>query len=140
MAEILHRLTIKVPPAKVYQALTEQKGLANWWTKHVIAEPKVDSIAEFTFNHGQTKFRMKILKLIPNRAVAWHCLGGHPEWIDTQIYFDLTGDAKQTILNFAHRRWKSANGVLPICSFDWAHYLTSLRMYLEKGRGFPVRD
>ena len=142
MAEILHQLSIKASPTNVYQALTEQKGLANWWTRHAKAEPLVNSVAQFTFDHGQVIFRMKILKLIPNRMVVWHCLGGHPEWNDTQIVFELAPASKTgvSVLNFSHSRWRRTDGILPKCSFDWAHYLASLRAYLEKGRGYPVRD
>lgn len=140
MAEILHELFIKVPPGKVYQALTEQKGLANWWTRHTQAEPRINSIAQFSFEHGQTTFRMKILRLITNKAVVWHCVGGHPEWDDTQIYFELEPSKDGTILHFAHRGWKRPTGILPKCSFDWARYLMSLRSYLEKGKGYPARD
>jgi len=33
MPDILHQLTIKVPPEPVWEALTRQKGLASWWTR-----------------------------------------------------------------------------------------------------------
>lgn len=139
MAEILHQLTIKASPGRVYKALTEQKGLASWWTQFVTAEPRVDSVGEFLFEGGKVNLRMKILKLLPNRAVVWHCMGGHPEWASTQISFELEQNENQTILRFAHRGWRSPNGILPICSFDWARYLMSLRSYLEKGQGYPAR-
>jgi len=129
MAEILHELVIKSSPTKVYQALTEQKGLANWWTRHVQAEPRTNSIAQFSFDHGKVTLRMKILRLIPNKAVVWHCVGGSPEWDDTQIYFELAPNRDGTTLNFAQRGWKRPTGVLAKCSFDWARYLMSLRAY-----------
>lgn len=140
MSEILHQLNIKAPPGKVYQALTEAKGLANWWTQHVVAEPRVNSIAQFTLEHGQMPLRMKILRLIPNKAVVWHCVGGHPEWIDTQLYFELEPIKEGTVLHFAHRGWKRLTGILPKTNFEWARNLMSLRAYLEKGKGYPARD
>ena len=139
-AEILHQLSIKAPIGKVYQALTEQKGLASWWTQHTTAEPRINSIAQFSFEHGQTVFKMKILRLIPNKMVVWHCIGGHPEWEDTQLYFELAPARDGTVLNFSHRGWKRPTGILAKCSFDWARYLMSLRAYLEKGKGYPARD
>jgi uncharacterized protein YndB with AHSA1/START domain len=140
MAEILHQLFIKASPTKVYHALTDQKGLASWWTRHTQTEPRVNSIAQFSFEHGQTVFKMKIIRLLPNKAVVWHCVGGHPEWEDTQVYFELEPSKDGTILHFAHRGWKRPTGILPRCSFDWAKYLMSLRSYLEKGKGYPARD
>lgn len=140
MAEILHELSIKAPIGKVYQAITEPKGLANWWTRHVQGEARSNSIMQFSFDHGQTVFRMKILRLIPNKAIVWHCVGGQPEWEDTQIYFELEPNRDGTIVHFAHRGWKRPTGILPRCNFDWARYLMSLRSYLEKGKGYPARD
>jgi uncharacterized protein YndB with AHSA1/START domain len=35
MPEILHRVGIKSTVDKVYQALSEESGLAGWWTKNV---------------------------------------------------------------------------------------------------------
>lgn len=139
MADILHQLAIRCSPTQTYQALTDRKGLSHWWTRHVNAEAMVNSIAQFTFDHGNTVFRMKIVKLIPNRAVVWHCMSGHPEWQDTQISFDLQASQTGTILDFAHRGWKRTTGTYPKCNFDWARYLVSLRNYLEKGQGFPSR-
>lgn len=140
MAEILHSLTIKATPGKVYFALTNQKGLASWWTRHARAEAITDSIAEFPFDHGKTNFRMKIIRLIQNKLVMWHCLGGHRSWEGTQISFEIIPEGQAVRLNFAHKGWRGVGGIYPQCNFEWAHYLASLRSYLERGRGFPARD
>lgn len=140
MAEILHSLTIKTTPGKLYFALTNQKGLASWWTRHVTTEPKVDSVAEFTFDHGNTHLRMKIIRLIQNKLVVWHCLGGHPEWESTQINFEIIPQSNQVRLNFEQRGWRTTTGNYAQVNFEWAHYLASLRAYLERGKGFPARD
>jgi uncharacterized protein YndB with AHSA1/START domain len=137
MTDILHQLFIRATPAQVYSALTERKGLSHWWTRDVDVEPMVNSIAQFTFDHGRTELRMKIIKLIPNRSVIWHCMSGDPEWEDTQISFDLEAARDGVILHFAHRGWKRTTGTFPKCNFNWAKYLVSLRNYLEKGKGFP---
>jgi len=49
MAEIKHLLMIQASAEKVYQAITEETGLAAWWTEEVKAKPEVNSIAEFIF-------------------------------------------------------------------------------------------
>ncbi len=139
MAEILHQLIIKVPPLRVYQALTEQKAITGWWTQYARCEPRVDSVAEFEFDSGKLKLRMKIVKLLPQRTVVWHCLAGPEEWVGTQISFELQLADKNTILNFAHRGWKSSLYTLPFYNFEWARQLMSLRAYLEKGKGYPYR-
>jgi uncharacterized protein YndB with AHSA1/START domain len=139
MADILHQLFIRATPTSIYHALTDPKGLANWWTRFVNGEPMVNSIVQFTFDHGNTIIRMKIVKLIMNRSVVWHCISGYPEWEDTQISFDLEVARDGTLLHFAHRGWRRTSGYYPKYNFEWAKYLVSLRNYLEKGKGFPAR-
>lgn len=139
MADILHQLFIRTQAPQVYHALTDTKGLANWWTRHVNAQPMVNSIAQFTFDHGKTILRMKIVKLIPNRQVVWHCMSGYPEWEDTQISFDIEATKEGTLVHFSHRGWKRTSGTYPKHNFEWAKYLVSLRNYLEKNKGFPAR-
>ena len=139
MAEILHQVTIKAPPIKVYHALTEQKALSGWWTKYVNFEAKIGSVAEFELEGGKIKLRMKILKLLPQRAIVWHCMAGPAEWVGTQITFDLLPADGFTTLNFSHRGWKSITRALPHYNFEWARYLLSLRAFVEKGKGFPDR-
>ena len=56
MADILHRIKIKAPPERVYEALTTEQGLADWWTKDV--KIRIDSIAEFGFNNHSLVTRM----------------------------------------------------------------------------------
>ena len=139
MPEILHQLLLKASPNRVYQALTEQKGLAHWWIQYVSCEPRLDSIAEFEFAGGKIKVRMKILKLLPNRTVVWHCLAGPTEWIGTQITFNLPQPPRNA-LNFSHRGWRSQMNTLPMHNFEWARHLMSLRAYLEKGKGYPIKN
>jgi uncharacterized protein YndB with AHSA1/START domain len=139
MADILHQLTIKTNPSQLYHALNDKKGLMGWWTRDVNFEPMVNSIAQFTFEHGKAEVRLKIIKLIPNRAVVWHCLNGFPEWEDTQIAFDIEAVRDGCILHFSQRGWRRTTGSYPKYNFEWAKYLVSLRNYLEKGKGFPAR-
>lgn len=145
MPDILHQLVIDGPAPAVYRALTEPDGLAAWWTTDVDAEPELGSVASFGFDGRSTLFKMKIEDLTPNEFVRWHCVGGHPEWEHTEITFDLTelsgnggeSGAGRTVLYFAHRGWESTDGILAMCSFDWARYLTSLQAYVETGTGSP---
>jgi uncharacterized protein YndB with AHSA1/START domain len=41
MADILHRVGIQASADKVYWALSDEKGLAGWWTKDVQASATV---------------------------------------------------------------------------------------------------
>ena len=122
---------------RVYAALTQPTGLASWWTKDTRATPTLRSVAQFGFNNRQTIFKMHIDALEPNKLVRWRCLGDHPEWTDTEVIFELTPDAHGMILRFSHLKWKSTDGILARCSYDWARYLTSLKSYVETAIAMP---
>ena len=140
MADILHKISIAAPPAKVYAALTEERGLAGWWTENVRAEPTVGSIARFRFD-DDTGPDMEIVDLQPDRLVHWRCVAKVPgptdEWIGTEFFFELEPVAGGTVLRFSQRRWLEASDFLRYCSIKWATYLVGLKSLLETGRGTP---
>lgn len=141
MPDIIHQVTIKGTGPQIYHALTQQEGLAGWWTRHTQAEPVVGSTSSFSFNKGETVFSMRIETLDEPTHVRWRCLSGHPEWAGTNIEFDLNQlDDDTTQVNFKHLGWRSTDGILGLCSYDWAGYLWSLKELIENGAGHPYED
>jgi len=138
MPEILHTVPILGKRAKVYKAITEQNGLRAWWTRFTMAEPTIGYVNEFGFG-GAFKFEMRVDELERDEFVQWTCLGGHEEWINTCLQFRLEQmeDKKHTLIHFSHTHWLRNDGVMPQCSYDWAQYLRSLKMYIEQGKGTP---
>ena len=162
MHDIVHELTIAVPPAAVYEAITTQAGLASWWTTDCDARPEVDSIATFTFGPrgGLSRSRvghpgedtvtltMKVDLLESPELVHWDCTGGPDEWVGTKIAYrvegvDTDGDGEPdggSLVRFWHGEWEFEDGLLPGASFQWAMDLDSLRRHLETGTGSPATD
>lgn len=139
MADILHRIGIKAAPEKVYAALTEQAGLAGWWTKETKASPNIGAILQFRF--GDRGFNdMKVLEMVPNKRVKWQCVDGAKEWIGTELTFDLKQKDGSTIVLFAHRGWKEQVEFMHYCSTKWGVYMLSLKWFLEKGKGAPYPE
>jgi uncharacterized protein YndB with AHSA1/START domain len=67
MPDILHRVGIKSSTHEVYKALSEENGLAGWWSKNVKASPTVGAVDQFSF--GDRGFNdMKVVELVPRRA------------------------------------------------------------------------
>ena len=67
MFDILHRIGIRAPAEKVFNALSEEAGLAGWWTRDVKAAPSVGAINHFRF--GDKGFNaMKVLELLPGQS------------------------------------------------------------------------
>jgi uncharacterized protein YndB with AHSA1/START domain len=135
MPEIRHNVTINATPEKVYEAITTQEGLANWWAKQTIAKPEVGFVNIFTF--GTFRNEMKVTMLNPNKKVEWHCINSLEEWIGTKISFDLEEKNGRTILRFAHSGWKAVTDIFAGCNYDWGRFMTSLKSFCEKGTGTP---
>jgi len=103
MPDILHRIGIKASPETVYAALTEQEGLAGWWTIETEVEPRVGAILQFRFG-GRGFNDMKVLELVPGRRVKWECVDGAREWIGIDLRPEKQKDGS-TIVLFAQRGW-----------------------------------
>lgn len=139
MPDILLQIPIAAQPEKIFQALTEQSGLTSWWTDQVQAEPRVGSVAVFTFEGGQVVMNMRIAELDRPNRVAWEVADpAPPEWGGTTITFDISeADQGGSSLLFGHRGWASTSASFAAINYNWAYYLTSLKDHLEKGEGFP---
>ena len=134
MPEILHRVGINVPARRVFDALTTIDGLRSWWVSNAEGNPARGGVIDFRF------CRMRVLESMPDRKVQWQCISGPPEWIDTEVTFDLQWKEEQTFVLFKHARWKEPVEFMSHCSTKWASFLFSLRDFLETGRGRPTPD
>ncbi len=136
MVYIKHKLTLKATADKVFDALTTQEGLQNWWAKQTVAKPAIGFVNEFTF--GSVKNEMEITRLTPGREVAWKVLASSDEWVNTTLSFQLETKEDKTILRFTHDGWKSATDFYAECNYAWGKFMTSLKAYCETGTGTPV--
>lgn len=141
MPDIIHRIGIKSSAAQVYKALSTTEGLAHWWTEEVEGDEKVGGRIAFTFRTEtgdiKGKMVMEVVQLNPDKSVRWRCIDGPPEWIGTDITFDLSLQDGQIIIIFGHRNWREAVESMAHCSTKWAVFLLSLREYVETGKGKP---
>lgn len=135
---IRHQVGIKATPEAVYQALTDTKKLAAWWTSDTRGEgARVGAVLQFWFGDFCQKFEVTELK--PNQSVAWKgAMDGLEEWAGTEVRFTLKQDEKQTWVDFAHGGWESDGDFFSHCSTKWAVFMLSLKDLLEKGKGQPA--
>jgi uncharacterized protein YndB with AHSA1/START domain len=137
VAEILHLFNIKTTDAsKVYDAITTQEGLSNWWTTETTATPEVNSIATFRFLPDYYD-EMKITKLEKNRRVEWHCIVGDKQWVGTKIIFSIEPEQNSINLRFSHTDWREKTDFYAVCNYHWGLYMKSLKTYVETGKGNP---
>ena len=141
MVDIVHRIGIKAPAAKVYEAVATTQGVAGWWTRDTTgtAGPGGRVTVRFRRKDGEEIGRMdfEMTRLEPGREVHWRILDGPQEWVGTDVTFDLSQDGDMTILVFGHRNWKEPVEFMAHCSTKWAVFLLSLRELVETGTGKP---
>jgi len=147
MPEITYKFTIDASPAMVFDALTDQQHIAQWWTPDCTVERRVGGHATFEFKGSTGKLDgyalMHIENLLPGKLVVWKCVEqdyqGINDWVGTTVRFRLADNGRGgTDMDFAHLDWKSTEGSYPRCVAGWEHVLlTSLKNYLEIGKGSP---
>jgi len=136
MAEIHHQVGIKASPEQIYQLLSTDLGLSQWWTNDISGAGEVGSIIQFRFNGAGPDFL--VTNLIPNKLVQWKHSGNMPdEWMGTEIEFHLVVSKNQTLVRFKHARWQEPSDFMAHCSTKWAVFLLSLKEALECGTGKP---
>lgn len=141
MVEIIHGLPIKGEKEKIYQALTTKQGLSSWWTTDVKVDQKIGSTSEFGFYGHKAIHYMKITNLKPSSEVEWMCEKSPiEEWNQTKINFTIKDvDPKNPFapnLRFVQSGLKSTDNYGPI-NYNWAKFLTSLKNFVETGKGDP---
>ncbi|MFA9418648.1 MAG: SRPBCC domain-containing protein [Gammaproteobacteria bacterium] len=136
MAEIRHRVGISGSAADIYQLLSTNQGLSQWWTRDTQGAGGVGSIIQFRFGDDGPEF--EVIELIPDRLVRWRHSGKMPgEWIGTEIVFELEQQNHQTILLFSHYNWKQSSSFLAHCSTKWGIFMMSIKSCIETGLGHP---
>jgi uncharacterized protein YndB with AHSA1/START domain len=77
MKTIHHVIDMEVPAGTVWSALTNERGLAGWWTTNVRGEAaSVGGRIDFRFG-GDFNPVMEVVSLEPTELVEWRCVGGH---------------------------------------------------------------
>ena len=136
--EIWHEILINASPNDLYEAVTDVKKLAHWWTTDTRGQSEVGKTLEFWFGGSRAAAVMEVTALKPQELVQWRVVdGGAKEWIGTEIEFKIFRDQAKTFLHFRHSKWPEDAKMFPKCSMDWAVYLLSLKELVEKGKGHP---
>lgn len=138
MPNILLEVTVESTPDNIYKAITEQKGLSSWWTTSSKAEAKEGTTSEFNFPGGFV-IKMKVDKLdSANHKVKWTAVQGAPDWGGTYVTWELTPVDNGTKVVLGHHNYGSYDGSFGAVAYNWASFLTSLKQYVETGKGMPV--
>ena len=138
MANIEHLLFIQAPAAKVYEALTTERGLAEVWTRELSVSRQIGDT--LTFRFGPDEDRMRLTELAPDRRVVWECVESDPQWVGTTIVFELEERSGKTSVKLGHLNWREVTPFYWSCNYNWAMFLYSLKLYVEKGKGMNYQS
>ncbi len=140
MVNIIHRVGIKAPLQKVYEAVASTEGISGWWTKDTTGKPGLGQsiIVRFHSPEGREIGSMEMEVSTPeNHKVHWKILSGPQEWIGTEVTFDLHQEEDYTIVIFGHKNWREEVEFKAHCSMKWAIFMLSLKQLVETGKGKP---
>jgi predicted ester cyclase/uncharacterized protein YndB with AHSA1/START domain len=135
-----YQQTIRVhaSPGKLFDALTTAAGLTAWWDR---ATGSGDTGGELRFQmNAPEPLVIQVDEAARPTSVRWTVTECSflPDWIGTQPVFTITAvDGGESDLCFRHHGLNSALDCSEMCSASWNHFMTSLRDYVETGRGSP---
>jgi uncharacterized protein YndB with AHSA1/START domain len=131
-------LRVKALPNAVFDALTTVTGLAAWWNP---ATGSGESGGDLRFiMKAPEPLVMHVDEASRPTSVRWSVTDCPflPDWIGTRPTFSISPvDRQNTELHFRHHGLDQDLECIGVCSRSWDHYMTSLRDYLETGRGSP---
>src|SRR5687767_839637 len=106
MAEILLRVPVDAEAKTIYESVATTDGVNGWWSNHTEGPEGVGSTMKVAFPDAPITFDFEVTEEVPGERVAWRCLAGPPEWIGTEVHFDMqTDDEGSTSVLFTHEGW-----------------------------------
>lgn len=138
MAEILLRVPVDAEAKAAYETVATSKGINGWWNNHTEGPDGVGSTMKITFPDAPMTFDFEVTEEVPGERVAWRCLAGPPEWVGTNLSFDVQTDAEgNTSVLFSHDGWATTEESFPFIAYSWAQMLPRLKKLAETGERDP---
>jgi uncharacterized protein YndB with AHSA1/START domain len=141
MATILLRMPVEAGPKAVYEGLATSEGINGWWSNHTEGPGGLGSTVKVSFPDAPITFDFEVTEERPEERVAWRCLAGPPEWIGTDLSFDIQTDVEgNTSVLFSQDGWASTDESFPFIAYSWAQILPRLKQLAETGKREPFFD
>ena len=96
-----HTLSVNCSPDELFEYLTDQVKLMQWFAPQVIAIPVEGTVAAFAFEFD-LNFKMELVKLEKGKLVEWECVDGYKDWTGSKVRFEITQDNETSKLVFIH--------------------------------------
>lgn len=136
MPDILHRLPIRAPLARVFEVVATPDGLNAWWTRGAEGVPDAGALYRLDFGPGYAWTAM-VTAVDHPRWIEWEMAEADADWTGTRVGMRLSPGDGSTVVDFYHAGWRQANEHYRTTSCCWAQYLRILRRYIEHGETVP---
>jgi len=139
--DIALQVDVAAEPAAVYAALTTTDGVAGWWTARNESRGEVGETSRFRFPDAPMSWDMRIVEAVPGKALGWHCTGGPPPWIGTDVSWALAAAPDGgTRVGFDHTGFAAKDEMFRVVTMGWAQMILRLKQYAEGGVPVPFFD
>lgn len=126
----------------VFKCLTT--GIKDWWSNGLSGRSEKPG-DEYRIWFNDTKKRMQVTEIIPDKKVVWLCLEAYidhdfpvrNEWEGTKMIWDIESNGSTTTLTLTHEGLTPDFYCYDVCSQGWNHFLDSLYQLLTTGIGKP---
>jgi Activator of Hsp90 ATPase homolog 1-like protein len=135
-------IAVEQSPEEAFAAITDVRG---WWSGNI--EGSTDELgAEFSYRYKDVHYsKQRITELVAGKTVTWEILesmldftSDPNEWAGTTVTFEISREAGQTKVRFAHIGLTPESECFDSCSSAWGFYInTSLKDLITAGRGEP---
>jgi uncharacterized protein YndB with AHSA1/START domain len=136
MLNIHQEIVTKANKEKVLKALSTAEGIRGWWTD----DCDVDN-SKTAYRFDKEKGTMEVgfdVKSTSSDAYVLSCSrGNNQDWLGTTLSFKLIDVAGGTKVELLHEGFARPSEVYAMCVNGWAHFMSSLRAYLDEGKGQP---
>ena len=141
MSEIITQFDVEAPTESVWKALTTQDGITSWWTTRAEVPAGTGGVVKLSFPDAPMTWDLRIDEAAENERLRWHCVGGPPQWVDTDMVFRLASAPEGgTRVLFDHVGWKDSEEMVRIVTFGWVQMFVQLKAYAETGDPSPFFD
>lgn len=137
-------IIVKNNAGQVFDALTLNIPL--WWTE--MFEGKSNNIGDrFTVRFGDNVHKtIEVTDMLLHKKLEWLVtdslinipdLTRKSEWTDTRIIWEMEPQNDETTLSLTHVGLTPSVECYDICVDGWMNFITSLKQYIETGKGRP---
>jgi uncharacterized protein YndB with AHSA1/START domain len=137
MVSIVEERIVAATPERVFNALTKQEEIVQWWSDEAQVKPEIGSIGEFRFRPPAGVLQFEVAELNNGENVRWISRQGPPQWAGTSVTWQLAPVPNGTRVTFTHDGFANIDAAYEQTRRNWQYFLNSLKSYLETGKGTP---